>query len=107
MHDDDDSGRDPLLDDFDDMPATISQLTSTTTNGDNVNWRLPRSYAEAMRTQDSVLWSAAVLSEVQSLVDNNTFELVPISSLPSGCSSIKSAPGSIVTGCEKSVKNRL
>ena len=45
----------------------------------------PRTYDEAMRSVDAVFWKEAIDSELQSILNNNTWELVE---LPRGCKPI-------------------
>ena len=64
------AGRDPLLDDFDDDEAVVSSLVMGGSGSE------PRSYREAMRGAESQSWGGAVRTELDSLVDNGTFEEV-------------------------------
>jgi hypothetical protein len=63
--------RDPLLDDFDDEEEA---RVSSVVYGDGVS---PTSYRAAMQGRESVSWSGAVRTEIDSLIANGTFESVP------------------------------
>jgi len=65
------ASKDPLLDDFDDgnTPA-VSQLVLGGSGSE------PSNYKQAMQTTDAVSWRTAVQSEIDSLIDNGTFEEV-------------------------------
>ncbi len=65
------ASKDPLLDDFDDgnTPA-VSQLVFGGSGSE------PSNYKQAMQTTDAVSWRTAVQSEIDSLIDNGTFEEV-------------------------------
>ena len=65
--------RDPLLDYSDDEPDDQAILHSLVLGGSSA----PNTYHAAMRDDQSTQWTAAVKSEVESLTNNGTFELVP------------------------------
>ncbi len=67
---------DPLLDTFEegDEDVLVSALTLGT------DGTAPRSYRAAMQCNESASWSAAIKMEIDSLVANGTFEIVPLGS---------------------------
>jgi transposase InsO family protein len=50
----------------------------------------PQSYDEAMARAQAAEWQAATLEECRSIIENNTFTLVPRSSLPRGTAALRS-----------------
>ena len=65
-----DESRDPLLDDFDgDEDAYVTAVTAGP--------KVPGSYRAAMQSAKAKQWSVAIKSELDSLVENGTFEVVP------------------------------
>jgi hypothetical protein len=84
--------RDPLLDSFEDdinvmlsvRDALVTALSAHAQVGD------PKSYSEAMAGPDADKWAEATLEECQSILENNTWTLVPRSTLRAGARAMRS-----------------
>lgn len=66
------------------ISGTISDAYVVTSTSDMGDIRIPRGYRQAMESPESQYWKEAVDRELKGLIENKTWDVVPMSSVPPG-----------------------